>query len=393
MINYNLNTDTWGEEELQAIDRVIDSNYYTLGKETKAFEQEFARYVGAKYAVMVNSGSSANLLMVAGAVYGDYDLSMGDQVIVPAVSWSTTYFPLTQHGLILNFVDIDAQTLNIDPTKIEAAITPETKAIMAVNLLGNPCDFDALNAICEKHNLILLEDNCESLGATYKGKHTGTYGLMGTYSTFYSHHMCTMEGGLVVTDDEDLYHILLCMRSHGWLREQPEHSKLNYDEDDFKKLFKFVLPAYNIRPIEFEGAIGREQLKKLPAMIDGRRKNNAFFVDHMQGVKNIRLQQETGQSSWFGFAMILQNELAHKRPELVKLFKENGIASRPIVAGNFTKNKVMNHLPHVISGSLKGADELDESGIFIGSHHTDVTEQLGQVINLIKGFSERYSKD
>lgn len=393
MINYDLSIDTWGDEELKAIDRVIESNYYTLGKEVKAFEQAFAKYIGSKYAVMVNSGSSANLLMIAGAVYGDYDLKMGDEVIVPAVSWSTTYFPLTQHGLVLNFVDVDPNTMNIDPAKIEQAITPKTKAIMAVNLLGNPCDFDALQAICDKHNLILLEDNCESLGATYQGKHTGTHGLMGAYSTFYSHHMCTMEGGLVVTDDEDLYHVLLCIRSHGWLREQPEHSKLNYDEDDFKKLFKFVLPAYNIRPIEFEGAIGLEQLKKLPDMIKGRRKNNAFFVEKMKNVKNIRLQQETkgSECSWFGFAMVLENELADKRHELVKIFKANGVMCRPIVAGNFTKNKVMDHLPHVMGGSLDVSDELDDSGIFIGSHHADVTDKLGQIVDLIADFSKKYS--
>jgi len=158
---------------------------------------------------MVNSGSSANLIAVNSLILSeDYDLNMGDEVIVPAVSWATTYTVLHQVGLKLRFVDIDIETLNIDLEKVEKAITPKTKAIFCVNLLGNPNDFDKLKKICKEHNLILIEDNCESMGSRYNNKFTGTFGVVGTFSTFFSHHMSTMEGGMVLTDDKNLKDIM-----------------------------------------------------------------------------------------------------------------------------------------------------------------------------------------
>ncbi|MGB2685025.1 MAG: aminotransferase class V-fold PLP-dependent enzyme, partial [Olleya sp.] len=197
-MRYTLSDNTWDNKEFEALNEVIASGFFSMGEKVKAFEQDFAKKFNSKYAVMSNSGSSANLLAIAALVYSK-KLNAGDEVLVPAVSWSTTYFPLSQHNLKLKFIDIDAKTLNMDVTQVEAAITPNTKAIFAVNLLGNPNDFDALNSICKKHNLILLEDNCESMGAFYKGKAAGTIGEMGTFSTFYSHHLCTMEGGVTVT--------------------------------------------------------------------------------------------------------------------------------------------------------------------------------------------------
>lgn len=249
MMKYPLASDTWDHREIEAINSVIADGRYTMGPRVKKFEEEFAARFGAKHAVMTNSGSSANLLMIASLILNpDYDLNPGDEVIVPAVSWSTTFFPVTQYGLKLVFVDIERDTLNIDPTKVAAAIGPKTKAILAVNLLGNSCKYDQLTDIARQHNLILIEDNCESLGASYNGRMLGTIGVMGTFSFFFSHHMQTMEGGMVLTDDPKLDQYLRSLRAHGWIRDLPNENFIhNKSGDPFEDSFKFVTP-WLLRP-------------------------------------------------------------------------------------------------------------------------------------------------
>src|SRR5438067_5679038 len=197
-MKYPLSISTWDGQELEAIQSVCDSGRFTMGERVRLFEREFASFFGSQYAVMVNSGSSANLLAVASQFFvKNNPLRRGDEVLVPAVSWSTTYHPLQQYGLTLKFVDVDLETLNIDTDLLESAITPKTRAIFAVNLLGNPNRFDRVMQICQKYDLILLEDNCESMGARFQNRFAGTFGRCGTFSTFFSHHICTMEGGLV----------------------------------------------------------------------------------------------------------------------------------------------------------------------------------------------------
>jgi len=243
MFRYPLAKDTWDNDEIGAINEVIKSKRYTMGPKVREFEQRFAEYFGSKYAVMVNSGSSANLLAIASLVYSGR-LNRGDEVIVPAVSWSTTYFPLYQLGLKLKFVDIDIETLNMNLSELQNAISEKTKAIFAVNLLGNPNDFEKMQNIISGKNIVLLEDNCESMGARFHGRYTGTFGLLGTYSTFYSHHICTMEGGVVVKNDGELYHYMLSIRAHGWTRDIPKDSKIYSKRDDeFHELFNFIMPG------------------------------------------------------------------------------------------------------------------------------------------------------
>ena len=300
-----------------------------MGAEVKKFEIQFAKFFGSKYAVMVNSGSSANLLAIAGLVYHPKKLlKPGDEVIVPAVSWGTTYYPVTQMGLKLRFVDIDAKTFNIDPDLVEKAITRKTRAIFAVNLLGNPCDMRRLKDICKRHKLLLIEDNCESMGAMFGKKMTGTFGICGTFSTFFSHHISTMEG-----------------------------------------------------------ALGQEQLKKLPKILAYRRKNAKIFASRITKIKNIRIQKETENSSWFGFAFVLEGPLARRRTELIKLLTKAGIECRPIVAGNFLKNPVIKYLPHTKGSKIKAAEEIDKSGFFLGNHHYDIKRQMQKALEIFAGFS------
>ena len=229
MSSYKLASNTWDEKEIQAIQSVVDSGIYSMGDFVSKYEKDFANFFNTKYSVMVNSGSSANLLMIAAMFFVKDEslrLKRGDEIIVPAVSWSTTYFPLQQYGLHVKFVDINQKTLNIDVEKLKNAITDKTRAILAVNLLGNPNDFEKILAITASKNITLLEDNCESMGAQYEGRYSGTFGLMGTFSSFYSHHIATMEGGCIVTNNEELYHILLSIRAHGWTRNLPKNNKV-----------------------------------------------------------------------------------------------------------------------------------------------------------------------
>jgi dTDP-4-amino-4,6-dideoxygalactose transaminase len=384
MIKYALASSTWDEKERNAIQRVVDSDMYTMGKHVAEYEQQFAEFFGSKYALMVSSGSTANLLMIAALFFTKHPkLKRGDEVIVPAVSWSTTYFPLQQYGLKVKFVDIDRDTLNIDLDKLEAAISKDTKAILLVNLLGNPNDFDAVQRMVEGKDITILEDNCESMGAEFNNKKTGSFGLMGTFSSFFSHHIATMEGGCVITDDEEIYHILLTIRAHGWTRNLPRENRVTgtKSDDPFEEAFKFVLPGYNVRPLEMSGAIGIEQLKKLPDFVKVRRENAEVFCQLFNDHPYIQTQQETGSSSWFGFSLVIKENAPFSRKDLVSAFQQAGIECRPIVTGNFLKNEeVLKFFDYEVSGSLDAAEYIDQHGLFVGNHQLP----LGAEIELLK---------
>jgi len=376
--SYPLATSTWDDKELDAIQSVIDKDIFTMGDSVKQFEEDFATFLDKKYCVMVSSGSTANLIATAALFYTKNPmLKRGDEVIVPAVSWSTTYFPLQQYGLKLKFVDIDLDTLNYDLEALASAITDNTKMIMVVNLLGNPNDFDTINNMIKDKDIFLLEDNCESMGAEYKGKQTGTFGIMGTFSTFFSHHMATMEGGFVTTDDEELYHILLSMRAHGWTRNLPKENQVCTKSDDwFEESFRFVLPGYNVRPVEMSGAIGIEQLKKLPSFLEQRRKNAKLFVELFENHKDFIIQKDIDNSSWFGFSLIIKPTSKLKRRDIIKLLQENKIDCRPIVTGNFTRNDVMKFFDYEIHEELTNADYLHDNGFFIGNSQVCLENEI-----------------
>ncbi len=378
---FPLATASWGQEESDAMQRVIASGMFTMGANVQMFERDFATYSGSRHCVMVNSGSSANLLMVAALFYTknpQLRLKRGDEVIVPAVSWSTTYYPLYQYGLKIVFVDIDLNTLNYDLAQLEQAVTNRTRAIMAVNLLGNPNDFSRIQRIIAGRDIVLIEDNCESMGARYDGKMAGTFGVMGSFSSFFSHHISTMEGGLIVTDDEELYHILLSLRAHGWTRNLPKFNQVcgEKSDDPFEESFRFVLPGYNVRPLELEGALGVEQVKRLPEMVAERRKNGKLLQTMLADHPDILIQQEVGESSWFGFSLVIRPGSALTRRELIVKLNAAGFECRPIVAGNFAKNEVVKYFDSEVHGTLKNAEHIDQNGLFVGNHHFPITEAI-----------------
>ncbi|MGV0954052.1 MAG: DegT/DnrJ/EryC1/StrS family aminotransferase [Fluviibacter sp.] len=376
---YPLATSSWDDAEYKAIQRVVDSGMFSMGPEVQAFEKDFATYIGSQYAVMSNSGSSANLLMVAALFYSKNNpLKAGDEVIVPAVSWSTTYYPLYQYGLKLKFVDIDLETLNYDLDQLAVAITDKTRLMMAVNLLGNPNDFDRIKVLTQGKNIRVIEDNCESMGAEFNGKKAGTIGVMGSFSAFFSHHISTMEGGITVTDDEELYHIMLSLRAHGWTRNLPKFNHVcgEKSDDPFKESFRFVLPGYNLRPLEMSGAIGQEQVKKLPKLIEERRKNGKLLQDAMKNHPDLMIQKEIGTSSWFGFSLVIRPGSKLTRQQLIDKLNQAGFECRPIVAGNFAKNEVMKYFNSEVHGALKNAEHVDNNGLFVGNHHYSINAAI-----------------
>jgi len=381
---FPLATATWDEAEHEAMQEVIRSGMYTMGKKVAEFESRFAAYNGSRHCVMVNSGSSANLLMVAALFFTRnpaLKLQQGDEVIVPAVSWPTTYYPLQQYGLRIKFVDVDLHTLNYDLSQLRSAITDRTRAIMAVNLLGNPNDFEALKQMIGDRPILLLEDNCESLGAEFAGRKAGTFGVMGSYSSFFSHHISTMEGGMIVTDDEELHHILLCLRAHGWTRNLPKENRVTgtKSDDPFEESFRFVLPGYNVRPLELEGAIGIQQMDKLARMIAERRENGRRLQDAMGNHPTLMIQREIGASSWFGFSLVIRPGCDLTRKQLVQRLSEAGFECRPVVAGNFAKNEVVRFFDAEVHGALSNAEHIDHSGLFVGNHHYPIPEAIAEL--------------
>ncbi|MGB0683276.1 MAG: DegT/DnrJ/EryC1/StrS family aminotransferase [Magnetovibrionaceae bacterium] len=375
---YDLAASSWGQEEIDAIQRVIASDRFTMGPEVAAFEEEFAAYHGMNHAVMVNSGSSANLVSVASLFFRkENPLRPGDEIIVPAISWSTTYHPLQQYGLKLRIVDVDLATLNMDVSQLEAALTPKTRAICAVSILGNPAEMQVIRDFADAHDLYLFEDNCESADASLNGKKCGTFGDVNTFSFFFSHHIATMEGGMVLTDDLETYHLLKSLRAHGWTRDLPKDSPVFESKgDDFFEAYRFILPGYNVRPMELSGAIGREQLKKMPGFTAQRRKNLKLFQDLFGSDDRFIIQAENGESSSFSFTIILNPELGLDRGKAFDALTEADIGFRIITGGCILRHDVMKFYDYEEVGTIKNAYLAHDHGFFVGNHPQDLTPQI-----------------
>jgi CDP-6-deoxy-D-xylo-4-hexulose-3-dehydrase len=388
-MTYELASTSWGQEELDAIDRVVRTGQFTMGEEVRRFEEAFAARFGVKHAVMVNSGSSANLVGVASLFHVERrPLQRGDEVIVPAISWATTFHPLQQYGLKLRFVDVELETLNLDVSRLEAALTPRTRMVMAVSILGNPAAVDVIRRFCDAHDLFFFEDNCESMGASLNGRLCGTFGDIGTFSTFYSHHISTMEGGLLVTDRDDLAHLARAIRNHGWARDcppgwprqQPDAAAVR---DDFFEAYRFVVPGYNVRPLEMCGAIGREQLKKLDCMLEARRANAAHFRRVFAGDDRFILQREHGCSSWFSFTIILNPSRALDRRRVMSAMRAAGIGFRMITGGSFLRHEAAKYFEYEIVGDIAHANLAHDHGFFVGNHPRDLTAEINHLRSVL----------
>lgn len=378
--------NTYDIEELDAVIEVVSSGDMTCGEKVREFERCFARYIGTKYCVMVNSGSSANLLMMAAMLYSDeFDLKTGDEVIVPGLSWATSYSPIHQLGLRMKIVDVDIDCYNISIRKVCEAVSDSTKAVLVTNVLGNPTDIDYLKNELKDVNIAILEDNCESIGAEIGGRFAGSQGLMGTFSTYFSHQMSTIEGGMVVTDDDNLYHALLCLRSHGWSRDLPLGvSKINGLNVNRQSFFDFLLPGFNVRPTEITGALGIVQLRKLEEGLERRRANAATVREAMQGEERFKLQFEHGKSSWFGFGFVFDERYKSLHSRVLSHLSKTKVDYRPILSGNITRQPVSKFYNFSVHGELKNTNHIHDFGLYIGNPTTVNTMEIIEVIDQMR---------
>ena len=375
-LNYPLTYSSWDEKEIQEIQKVINSGQFTYSDKVKKFENQYAKFFNMKHGVMVNSGSSANLIGIGSLFFKKKNpLKKGDEVIVPAISWSTTYSPLQQYDLKLKFIDVDPNTVNIDFSKLKKAITKKTKIILAVNILGNPCNLSEIKNLCKKKNIYFMEDNCESLGAKYKNKFTGTFGDINTMSFFYSHHISTIEGGMVTTNDKELADLMRSLRSHGWTRDIIDKKQFGIKKRDYEK-YEFILPGYNVRPNEIYASVGISQLKKLDQFIKIRRKNFLLYKNIFKNNKIFQIQTENGKTSAFSLIFIFRKKYLHLKNKIYADLRKNNIQFRLITGGCFLKHPAKKFFNYSIYNNINNANYIHENGFFLGNAPVNLEDQL-----------------
>lgn len=367
----------FSEEIIAAVDSML-SGQLTMANNVREFEQAFAKYVGAPFAVMCNSGSSANLLALAALTnhLRSKKLCAGDEVLIPAVCWSTSLWPIVQMGLIPVFVDVDVATMNVDLDDLEARITDKTRGVLAVHVLGNMCDMDRLMDICARRDLLLVEDTCESLGSTYGGKCVGTFGSFGSYSFYFSHHITTGEGGMVVCQTQEDADLVRCLRAHGWTRELSNKDELHEQNAHIDSRFMFVNVGYNLRPMEISGAVGKCQLLRLDSMNANRKENRERLLRALQSHDKWNDQfrfpvapNASADPAWFGFVAVLRRDLQKRLPTYLEFLTRHKIENRPIISGNFVHQPAIKTLGlSVDPNGYPGSDELGTCGFFIGVH-------------------------
>ena len=387
-----LHEPTFGGDEICAALDQLMSGRVTMGEKVFGLEREFSEKFGSRESVLSNSGSSANLLAVAALsnpACKNGSWKPGDEIIVPALCWSTTVWPLVQHNLIPVIVDIDPGTFNIDPKEIEKAITPRTRGIKLVHVYGNSCDMDEIMRIVKKHNLILLEDSCESLGTTYKGKKIGTFGRVGTFSFYFSHHMTTLEGGVCVTDDEEFSDLMGILRAHGWIRQSKYRDRYIAQYPDIDPRFIFVNQGYNLRVTEVQAAMGSVQLRKLDDFIRRRQETARFWLDAMSEFKKYFDFQNTtpdSEHTWFGFSFVLKNDVSFTVKEITQFLNHKGIETRPIIAGNIAAQPAMKYFEHRVEGSLNRSNHIMRNAFSIGCHQDVTLGAQKWVVEMIREF-------
>ncbi len=393
IVNYPLVINPFNFEDIEAILRTVRGGQFTMGPQVSLFEKSFAERTGSKFAVMANSGSSANLIAASAFLYRNRNaIQRGAEVLVPAIAWSTTWSPLQQAGFKIKILDVNPDTLNVDVDTYIEAITTETKMIVAVSILGNPVDLARLRRECDEKNIILLEDNCESIGATVEGRQCGSFGHIGTFSFFYSHHISTIEGGMAVTDDEELYHILLSLRAHGWTREVPNDQFIRTKKlDEVRQQYNFALPGYNVRPMEISGALGLSQLKRLDSIVELRRKNAALFADIMQPLETyFSFQKEKyGKSSWFSFPIILRHGDETVRNALFLHLASDGVESRMVTGGCLTLHPMLKYFDVVPYKKPVVAENIHHCGLFVANHADNMQPRF----ELLKDSLQRFIGD
>jgi len=371
--------DTIDTEELNLLSNwILEGNQLTKGQLTSKFEKKFSEYIGSKYSIFVNSGSSANLLMIYGMMQSGR--LKNNIAIAPAVSWVTTVSPFLQLGFDTKLCDCNPNNLGMDINHLEKLCSDFNPSILIMcDVLGHANDFDEIERICEKYGVIILEDSCEALGSEYCNQKLGTLGIAGSFSFYYGHHISTIEGGMVVTDDKELFNIMKSIRSHGWSRdlESTDVEKLRntHNIDEFRNFYTFYYPGFNLRSTDLSAFLGILQLQKIEKIVKKRMQN---FYKYKELLPDFWCQESnTNIISSFAYGTFVENRL-----ELSQFLKRNSIESRPLICGNIARHPFWTGEKN----GLKNADLVHDNGIYLPNHLNLEFKDITKITNCLKEF-------
>lgn len=381
--------------DIESVLRVLNSGKLTMGEEVKNFEDKMARYLGVNHFVMVNSGSSANLLMIEALMRPTLSrprLNPGDSVLVPAIAWPTTIWPLIQLGLNPLFVDVDLKTLAIDLDAAQLLIDTSripVKGIFPIHPLGKSINPSQLSEFSNRNDLVLINDVCESLGSWSEGKHAGTAGIAGSFSFYFSHHITTMEGGGISTNSDEFADDLRSMRSHGWSRDRSDVKSWIRKKSSNDSKFLFVSTGYNMRPMEIQAAIGSNQIEHIDNFIKRRREiahrvHTQLSNGKLKVIGSEALSEDPQSHSWMLIPLLVLGEDAQRRKnQMVKELEDLGIETRPVLTGNFLSQPAIQRITRHATDpkNYAVAERITNEAFMVGAHH-DLTEE--QIVYLCK---------
>ncbi|MBT7600419.1 MAG: lipopolysaccharide biosynthesis protein RfbH [Anaerolineae bacterium] len=392
-------------ELLSLVDASLDF-WLTTGRFAYQFERDFEDFLGVRHALLCNSGSSANLLALTALtspILKERQLKSGDEVITVAAGFPTTVNPIIQNGLVPVFLDVELGTYNIDVNNLEEAITPRTKAIMLAHTLGNPYDLDVIIESAKRHNLWLIEDNCDALGSTYNGKKTGTFGDLATFSFYPAHHITMGEGGAVVTNNPRLKKLVESFRDWGrdcWCEPGKDNTcgkRYEWQLGDlpygYDHKYTYSHIGYNLKLTDMQAAIGVDQLKKLPGFIDTRKRNWQLLYSGLKPLEEYFLLPVPvlgSDPSWFGFLLTVQPNAPFTRDKLIQYLNDRKIGTRLLFGGNLIRQPAYKNTNYRVVGELKNTDIVVEQSFWIGVYPGLTEDMIAYVVDEFSSFVKKY---
>ncbi|MCH7561162.1 MAG: DegT/DnrJ/EryC1/StrS family aminotransferase [Thaumarchaeota archaeon] len=381
------------DEIIESLDSLLSTNV-TMGVKVKRFENLFSKYLKSGFASMVNSGSSANLVALSALTNPEFSrrIKKNSEVITPVVTWATTVYPINNLNLKPKFVDIDLENFCMKTDDLDEAVSSNTSLLLPVHLLGNVCDMSIIKEVATKKDLLIMEDCCEAHGAEFKGKKVGTIGDIGTFSFFLSHHITTIEGGMVVTNNESLHELSKALRAFGWIRDLKRKDQLMKKYPEIDPRYMFTNMGYNLRPTEIQGAFGIHQIKKLEKFIKIRNENRRYWSKKFSQYEDyfiITKQDPRTRSVDFCYPLTIKKNSPFSRESLLKYLQKKKIETRPIMTGNFLEQPVIKYIPHLKYGKLDNSKLAMKNSFFFGNHHEVGRKEREYVVDVIAQFIER----
>ena len=378
---YPLIENPYRKSDINEALKVLKSRRLTIGPITDKFQNSFTKKLGSNFSLMVNSGSSANLLALQCLInpYRKKRLKPGDEVLIPSLCWSTSLWPIIQSGLKPKFVDIDLDSLNINLNDLKKKISKKTKAILIVHVLGNCVDMSELMRIVKKHNLILIEDTCESLGTKYKNKYLGTFGDFSSFSFYSSHQISSGEGGMICCKNNDDHEIVKSLRAHGWSRGLKNEKKIAAANKHLDSRFIFYNSGFNLRSTDIAASIGLNQFKDIDQFIKKRSINRdkilKIFKKKIKMMKYLSFIDANNhvKASWFGIPILLSKKI--NRNKFLKKIEKLGVETRPIISGNFLKQPSIKKYKLNKKSNFKNSDIVNNHGFFIGLPTSTISDK------------------